>query len=106
VNKVKLYHGTRIDCKDRIIEIGIEPNITEASSHISDDERFLQSGIFGFDNLDDAISFAADLCESSGVAVFSFNIDNALVDPEYNGESYFVPTEENVNGILEFECMY
>ncbi|MCX7772654.1 MAG: hypothetical protein N2376_06020 [Clostridia bacterium] len=103
---MKLYHGTRLDVKDEILENGIEPNITEASSHIRDDERLLQMGIFGFDNIDDAISFARDLCDSSGIVVFSFDVDDALVDPEYDGESFFYPTNNNVEAILEFERSY
>jgi hypothetical protein len=105
---MKLYHGTRINCKDRILENGLEPNITESSSGTSDDERFLVSGIFGFANIDDAICFADDLCESSGIAIFSFEVNDGdvLVDPEYEGESYFMPTEESIAVTLEHENLY
>jgi hypothetical protein len=106
--KIKLYHGTRIDVVEMILANGIEPWTTEASSHIPDDDRLLRPGIFAFDNIDDATSFARDLCESSGIAVFSFEVDedDVLVDPEYDGESYFYPTECNVKATLEYAERY
>lgn len=103
VIKMKLYHGTRLDVKELILENGIAPNTTEASSGLDDSERCLDNGIFGFDNLDDAISFANDLCDKSGIAVFGFEVDNAIIDKEYDGNAYFYATDENVAANLEFE---
>lgn len=102
---MKLYHGTRLDVKERILENGIEPNVAENPNSI-----ICEEGIFAFNNLDDAIRYARDLCESRGIAVFSFEIDDdeCILDPEYDdGNAYFVETEDTIEDVtLEYEHRY
>jgi hypothetical protein len=101
---MKLYHGTRLDVKERILENGIEPSIAENPNAMINEE-----GIFAFNNIEDAKSYAYDLCESRGIAIFSFEIDEneVVIDPEYSGNAYFVPTAYAIEYItLEYEQKY
>lgn len=101
---MKLYHGTRLDVKERILENGIEPSIAE-----NPNAMIKELGIFAFSNIEDAKAYAYDLCESTGIAIFSFEIDDneVIIDPEYSGNAYFVPTAYAIEYItLEYEQKY
>lgn len=93
-----------IGVKERILENGIEPSIAE-----NPNAMIKELGIFAFSNIEDAKAYAYDLCESTGIAIFSFEIDDneVIIDPEYSGNAYFVPTAYAIEYItLEYEQKY
>ncbi len=99
---MKLYHGTLQENVEDILENGLIPQTTYKHSYSVD--RFLTNGIFGFDNLKDAISFAKDNSSGWEIAVVEFESDgnNTFIDPEYDGEARFFKTDDLVKAILVY----
>ena|SRR6266540_1455064 len=102
---MKLYHATPIENKDNILKCGLQPGMT------SNFDRWIkENGIYGFTQLEDALGFAKDQCWNGGVVVFSFDVENLILDPEYDdpiyGLAYFLATEDSVEATLECEIEY
>lgn len=95
---MKLYHATKIDNKEAILEFGLFAN---ESDKISNDVRLDGEYVFGFNNLESAINFIEDNCEPCYI-VFSFNVSDsdAIKDTEYvdaDGDAYAVPFNISAN---------
>lgn len=83
---MKLYHSTPIENMQSIIDNGIDACVTDKIT--SSDEQITSEGVFGFDNIESAKEFGSDCCGGE-YAIFSFDADNAIVDPEYDGDAFF-----------------
>lgn len=102
---MKLYHATKLENKDNILLCGLAPGMIKTCDHL-----LVENGIYGFTELKDALGFAKDQCWNGGIAVFSFNTDNPILDPEYDdsdfGIAFFLNTDENVSAKLEYEVEF
>lgn len=102
---MKLYHGTKIENLEGIIENGLYPQITDKISNES--ERILEAGIFAFTTLKDAKDFARDNSGGGEIAILEIEIDendyNILDDPEYDGEAKFIESDENIFGEVVYQ---
>lgn len=97
---MKLYHATSIENMESIKENGLIPQTTTKIS--SENSRLLQDGIFGFVDLEDALSFGRDNWYYDDVVVFEFDADEAIDDPEYDGEAKFMIANEPVMATLVY----
>jgi hypothetical protein len=85
---MKLFHGAPALAVDEIIENGLE---ARGQWKVQAEKRLIESAVvFGFDNAEDAESFAIDQCFDGGYAVFSFEAEEGevMIDPEYDGNAY------------------
>ena len=91
---MKLYHATKKENAEYIIAQGLDAQI---SNKKSSDPRLNQAAIYGFDNLQDAIDFMVwdNNIPEDNIAVFVFETNNAIKDPEYDGNSYAI-LDENI----------
>ena len=74
---MKLYHATKKENEDNILNNGLIA--TEGMQNALD-----EIGVYGFDNLPDALNFGIDQGWESEFDVFSFEVDDAEKDPEYD----------------------
>ena len=93
--KKRLYHATNKDNVDSILSDGLRLN---ESTKISNDPRLNDELVYGFDNLDDAINFMVydNSTDIDDVAVFTFDAENIIEDPEYDGNSFAVNLYTNL----------
>jgi hypothetical protein len=105
---MKLYHATDLNNKDNIETCGLQPNATQATSHLPREQRHTTEGVFGFTTIEQAVGFAKDQPFDGGIAVFSFEFDNPEIDPEYEDgeESYFCKTDDALDAKIEMEIEY
>ena len=83
---MKLYHAAPAEAFDSIVSNGIEAH---GEFCISASDRAIKTAVvYGFDNLDDAESFAIDQCYDGGYVVFSFEAEDPMADPEYDGNAF------------------
>jgi hypothetical protein len=95
-----LYHATPAENKESIETYGLIPDITSA---LADDTQLKLNGVYGFDSIDSARKFAS--YQDGQYIIYSFETDgNEIVDPEYNGDAYFVETDSNVEAIYKEEA--
>ncbi len=99
---MKLYHATALKNVADILCNGIRPNLSTALCN--DDARLNKVAVFGFASLDDARDWAAYDCNlEDQVAVFSFEVEDAVQDPEYpDGNSWAVVTSASISAVLEY----
>lgn len=100
---MKLYHASPIENEESIKDVGLFPTNCGTKAHNGDSlqGRGLM-GIYGFVSLDDAISFVQDN-GSEGYVIFAFDVSadaETMIDPEYEGESIFVVTDEPIPATL------
>ena len=94
---MKLYHATTIENVESIEKYGIEANLSEK---ISNNDRLNQSAVYGFDNMQDAIDFMVWDNNTSDWAIFEFDSENVVLDPEYEGNAWAVITNEPIQAFL------
>lgn len=98
---MKLYHATKAENKENILEVGLS---AVESDKLSNDERLEGEFVFGFDNIDDARDFITCDCSESEYVIFAFDVSESdlIVDTEYDGEAFAVAMDvENVELIEE-----
>jgi hypothetical protein len=104
---MKLYHASPIENLDSISEVGVFPTDCGTKAHNGDSlQKRGLTGIYGFVSLDDAISFTQDN-GSEGYVIFAFDVDEnveTIFDPEYEGESIFVVTDEPMQAVKVWEA--
>ncbi len=59
-------------------------------------------GVYGFDNIDAAKDFAYNNNMADCYAIYSFEADDAIPDPEYDSGAYVV--DHNVDAVLVEVC--
>jgi hypothetical protein len=92
---MKLYHASPIENKESIINNGLCKMVTDKIT--LSDEQITDEGIFGFSDIDSANDFGVDCCGGEYV-IFSFDADEVIIDPEYDGNSFFtVSSIKNLN---------
>ena len=103
---MKLFHGTESENIESIKETGLFP--TDGGNKvvgIGSTGETLQGkglyGVFGFTSLKEAKSFAMD--NGGDGAVFEFDADEIIDDPEYTGEAKFAVTESPIKATLVWE---
>lgn len=97
---MKAYHATAIENKEMIISGGICAMVTDKITLA--DDQIQAEGVFFFTNLEDAENFGVDCCGGE-YAVFSAEVENYIVDPEYDGEAIFVNSSFCADEV-EFVC--
>jgi len=80
---MKLYHATKKENEDNILNNGLVA--TEGMQNDLD-----EIGVYGFDNLSDALNFGIDQGWENEFDVFSFDVNDAEKDPEYDDGAYVV----------------
>jgi hypothetical protein len=91
-----LYHSTAIENKASIISEGLCNCVTDKLTLSK--EQIEDEGVFGFDNIDSAREFGEDCCGGE-YAIFSFQSDSHIIDPEYDGEALFSTSFKDVKFI-------
>ena len=99
---MKLYHATS---KENIENILVQGLTAVHSIKESEDVRLEGKYVFGFDNIDDARNYIVYDNNCPDYAIVSFTSDDAIIDPEYDGESFAVAYDIE-NAILEEEGLY
>jgi hypothetical protein len=93
--KMKLYHATNSNNIDSINVSGIAPNNTDdgrCNAELSD-----MTGVYGFTDIESAHDFAGDQGWGGDYAVYSFDAEDIISDPEYDDDSaMFYATDDNV----------
>lgn len=84
---MKAYHSTAIENKELVIADGLNAMVTDKIT--LSDEQIEAAGVFFFLTLEDAEEFGVDCCGGEYV-VFSADVDDYIIDPEYDGEAIFV----------------
>ena len=87
---MRLYHATTKANFEAIEHFGfIEAN---ESPKASNDVRLNGAFVYGFDNINDALDFMVwtNNIEMENVAILRFEVDDAVIDTEYNGNAYAV----------------
>ena len=93
-----LYHSTKKENIESILENGLEPSLSNKISH---DERLNVYAVYGFNNIQDAIDFMVYDNNESEYAVFSFQSEYVVIDTEYDeNNAYAVITDENIKCTL------
>jgi len=82
----KAYHATQVENKELIEAHGIYAMATDKMTH--SDDQILSQGVFFFCSIDDARDFGVDCCGGE-YAIFSAEVDEFVLDPEYDGEAIF-----------------
>lgn len=84
---MKLYHATKKENIDSILNNGLIPN---ESPKTSNNPRLNDIYIYGFVSLQDAIDFMVydNNADIDDVAVFAFEADQTVMDTEYDGNSF------------------
>ena len=100
---MKLYHATEAANTTYIKENGIEP-MTKDEARCADQILDL-CGVYGFVDIEDAHDFAIENNWSEDYVIFCFDVDEdeTVIDPEYDGESLFVETDDNITAELVFD---
>jgi hypothetical protein len=79
---MKLYHATKIENKESIVNYGLIPADFTGN-------KLNEAGVYGFDNINDARDFATyDKNLEDQYIIISFECDNVAIDPEYTGNAY------------------
>ena len=87
---MKLYHATKLENIDNILENGIVAMQSEKESR---DTRLSGSFVYGFDNIEDAVDFMVYDNNCSDYAVVSFEAVSTVVDPEYDDGAFAVESD-------------
>jgi hypothetical protein len=99
-----LYHVTPICNVSKIVRYGLRPQKTQCVS--SSGNRCLNKGVFGFTNMASADDFA-ELNNYDEYAIFTFDTDQYIIDPEYDDKSaIFAASSKNIKAILAKEAVY
>jgi hypothetical protein len=83
---MKLYHAAPAEAVESILENGLEAHGEFCIS--ATDREITEAVIYGFDNASDAEDFAIDQCYDGGFVVFSFEAEEVVIDPEYDGNAF------------------
>jgi hypothetical protein len=95
-----LYHATPIGNIESISENGLIPNITNA---ITNGDQIQLNGIYGFINIESARNFAS--YQDGTYVIYSFKTDRSeIIDPEYEGDAYFIETDDSIPATYECEA--
>jgi hypothetical protein len=84
---MKAFHATPIENKETVIAEGLVAMVTDKITLA--DEQICAEGVFFFCNIEDAEEFGVDCCGGE-YAIFSADVDDYILDPEYDGGAIFV----------------
>jgi hypothetical protein len=104
--KMKLYHGTKKENKESILEYGLEPQVSNKLN--SEGVRLEGEFVYGFENIEDAINFMVydNNTPEEDIAVFEFISESPIKDVEYDDGAYAHKTVENVEAkIVKIEAL-
>ena len=112
---MKLYHATKAKNIKSILRNGIRPSNCKSMAYVLPQEHTtLQgtdaNGVYAWTDIEDAKWFIRENCWRYDGAIFSFDVDDASIDPEFTncgwliGESRFVVTRKPTSA--ELVCEY
>ena len=97
---MKLYHVTEYENLETIEENGLEPNYSARVTNADRPNLQDYKGVYGFTNLQNAIELGLTDYGSGDAVIVEFEASNHIDDPEYDGESKFVETDEPISAKL------